>query len=383
MQIKDLVLKQIKGFWGEESDCEKGIPVIKTNNLSYEGSVDYTDINYREIDREKIKDNYLKKGDLLIEKSGGTKSHSVGYVSYFDGVDCKYVCNNFILCIRSDASKCVSKYLFYQIKYKYENGKFNNCFKQTTGIQNLKVEDYLSKQITYHDLQTQQKIVEELDCLSDIIEKKKQQLADLDNLVKSKFDEMFNNKDFPNKLLKDICIKITDGSHNPPQGINFSEYPMLSSQNINESILFDNVRYLTREDFERENKRTNVSSGDILITIVGTIGRSSIVNNEKITLQRSVAVLKPNKQINSFYLNEFIKSRNAQSQLYNKSHGASQKGVYLSDLKTLKVILPPLEMQNQFAELVENIEKSKNDIKQSIEETQNLMGERMQHYFGE
>ena len=210
MQIKDLVLKQLKGFWGEESDCENGIPVIKTNNLTYGGSIDYTDINYRYIDKEKVKENYLQKGDLLIEKSGGTKSHSVGYVSYFDGVNSKYVCNNFILCIRPDTKKCVPKYLFYQIKYKYENGKFNNCFKQTTGIQNLKVEDYLSKQIAYHDLPTQQKIVEELDCLGDIIEKKKKQLSDFDELIKSKFVEMFgdpliNDKKFKTKSLSIAC----------------------------------------------------------------------------------------------------------------------------------------------------------------------------------
>lgn len=272
------------------------------------------------------------------------------------------------------------KYLYHFFQYYIEKLR-----AQSIGgvIKYIKLNNLTDILFNLYDLQTQQKIVEELDCLSDVIEKKKQQLADLDNLVKSKFDEMFNNKDFPNKHLKDICTKITDGSHNPPQGINFSEYPMLSSQNINGGIFFDNVRYLTQEDFERENKRTNVQSGDILITIVGTIGRSAIINNEKITLQRSVAVLKPNEEINSYYLNELLKSSKTQVQLNNKAHGASQKGVYLADLKTLSIIVPQIELQNKFAEFVKHIDELKLELNQSIEETQNLFNERMQHYFGD
>ena len=63
---------------------------------------------------------------------------------------------------------------------------------------------------------------------------------------------MFENKGYPISELKNLCFKITDGSHNPPKGIEYSEYPMLSSQNINKEILFNDVRYLTQEDFEKE-----------------------------------------------------------------------------------------------------------------------------------
>ncbi len=83
--------------------------MIKTSNLTYEGYINYSDICKRNITEEQVKRNiteeqvngcYLKSGDLLIEKSGGAKTHSVGYVSYFEGEENKFVCNNFILALR-------------------------------------------------------------------------------------------------------------------------------------------------------------------------------------------------------------------------------------------------------------------------------------------
>ena len=74
--------------------------------------------------------------------------------------------------------------------------------------------------------------------------------------------------------LGDICFQITDGSHNPPAGIENSKHLMLSSKNINDDEITTTApRFLTDEQFDIENKRTNVLSGDLLMTIVGTVGR--------------------------------------------------------------------------------------------------------------
>lgn len=83
--------------------------------------------------------------------------------------------------------------------------------------------------------------------------------------------------------IKDVCLGITDGSHNPPQGVENSNYLMLSSKNIfDDEITFDSPRYLTQIDFEQENKRSKVKSGDVLLTIVGTVGRVALL---KLTLK--------------------------------------------------------------------------------------------------
>lgn len=78
--------------------------------------------------------------------------------------------------------------------------------------------------------------------------------------------------------LGDVCEKITDGSHAPPKGVAQSNYLMLSSKNVyDDFITYDDPRYLTEEQFQSENNRTKISEGDVLMTIVGTIGRVAVV----------------------------------------------------------------------------------------------------------
>lgn len=188
MKINDVIKKELKGLWGAEaSENSINTPVIKTNNMTYEGVINYSDITYRNIDPSKIRDNKLQKGDLLIEKSGGTKTHSVGYVNYFDGENNKYVCNNFILALRPDKDVINSKYLFYLMKFYYESGIFGDCYNKTTGIQNLKKDAYLGKEIKTRELDKQDEIVNVLDNITKAISVKRTKILSFDELIKSRF----------------------------------------------------------------------------------------------------------------------------------------------------------------------------------------------------
>ena len=131
--------------------------------------------------------------------------------------------------------------------------------------------------------------------------------------------------------IKDICTGVADGSHNPPQGISESKYLMLSSKNIFDSqITLDDPRYLSEEDLERDHKRTKIVAGDVLLTIVGTVGRAAVVGEDMpcFTLQRSVAVLHPKKEVcSSKYLMYALQSK--RSYIESRAKGVAQKGNYL------------------------------------------------------
>ena len=228
-------------------------------------------------------------------------------------------------------------------------------------------------------------ISDKLDKIQSILDLKEKQIDKLNELIKSQFVEMFENKNFEKKTLQDITIKITDGSHNPPNGIAENVgYMMLSSQNIiNDKINYENARYLSKEDFEKENARTDLKNGDVLLTIVGTVGRTAIISNEEnITLQRSVAVLKPIEEIKSEYLVGALKSDDVVRQLNKGTKGVAQKGIYLNDLKKLTISVPPIELQNKFAEFVKQIDKQKFEVQKSLEEIQKLQEDLMNKYFG-
>ena len=252
------------------------------------------------------------------------------------------------------------KYLYYLLNSKYkELNKFGtgSTFKAIT-------KDNLCNLKCTHipDIKEQIEVVKKLDNVSQIIEIKKEQLEQLNTIIKSQFVEMFGNEKYPKKTLSELTDKITDGSHNPPTGIAENQgYMMLSSQNIiNNSINYDNVRYLKKEDFEKENRRTDLQKGDVLLTIVGTVGRTAIMTEESnIVLQRSVAVIKPNKEINSAYLVGALNSESVINQLNKGAKGVAQKGIYLNDLKKIIIKVPPIELQNQFADIVKQIDKQK------------------------
>ena len=147
--------------------------------------------------------------------------------------------------------------------------------------------------------------------------------------------------------IKDICTSVTDGSHNPPQGIEKSEYMMLSSKNIfDDEITFDEPRFLSQKDFERENKRTKIAVGDVLLTIVGTVGRTAVVDEDMPTfaLQRSVAVLHPK---NDVCLPRFLMYalRGKRTYIENRAKGVAQKGIYLKEVSDIDIYIPDISNQ--------------------------------------
>ena len=157
------------------------------------------------------------------------------------------------------------------------------------------------------------------------------------------------------KKLGEVCKRITDGSHNPPQGVEKSCNYMLSSQNVQNGYLdMSSVRYLSDENFRIENQRTQAKKGDVLLTIVGTIGRTCVLDGTEgnITFQRSVAILKPSEEINSRFLMYFLLSQN--SKLNSTAQGAAQKGIYLKQLGNIEVQYPSFSEQQSIVDYLDS-----------------------------
>lgn len=154
--------------------------------------------------------------------------------------------------------------------------------------------------------------------------------------------------------LSSVTKYITDGSHNPPKGVPNSEYLMLSSKNVlDDNLHYDAPRYLSKEQFANEDKRTRIEPGDVLLTIVGTIGRCAVVPEgaPRITLQRSVAVIRSHSDaiVPRFLMYSFLART---EELNSLSRGVAQKGIYLETLRDLRVAIPPLPEQRRIVGLL-------------------------------
>lgn len=218
-------------------------------------------------------------------------------------------------------------------------------------------------------LPVQKKLAKILWAINDTKGAYEQLIQETDEFVKSQFIEMFgvaetNSKGLNQCNMEDICEGITDGSHTPPKGIDYSEYLMLSSKNIiNDCITVDEPRYLSEEQFESENKRTRIKAGDVLLTIVGTVGRTAVVPEEhpNMTLQRSVCVLHPKKDV---ILSKFLfyELKCMQGYINSLAQGAAQRGIYLGQVAKLQVVVPPIENQKRFVSFLKQSDKSKFEL---------------------
>ncbi|MBU0663399.1 MAG: restriction endonuclease subunit S [Proteobacteria bacterium] len=165
-------------------------------------------------------------------------------------------------------------------------------------------------------------------------------------------------------VLKEVVSKLVDGSHNPPSKKE-SGFPMLSARNIeNNQIVFDNFRFISEDDFEKEHARTRIEPGDVLLTIVGTIGRSAVVPTglKDFALQRSVAVLTPNGVLPKYLMYQ-LQAPFIQRHFIKNARGTAQKGVYLKTLGQTPIRVAPLEQQKR---IVAEIEKQFSRLDEAV-----------------
>lgn len=164
--------------------------------------------------------------------------------------------------------------------------------------------------------------------------------------------------------LGDLVSKLSDGSHNPPKKKETGRM-MLSARNIeNNKIVLDKYRFISVEDFEKEHKRTRVTPGDVLLTIVGTIGRAAVVPEgmDDFTFQRSVAVLTPSGLLPKYLMYQ-LQAPLTQRFFEENARGTAQKGVYLKTLATTPIRVAPMDQQER---IVAEIEKQFSRLDEAI-----------------
>ena len=269
-------------------------------------------------------------------------------------------------------------YLFYATQnYKFEGSG--------TSIPQLTVPMLKKYAFPLPELEEQKaiaKLFQKLDCL---ISLRKQQLAKLDELVKARFVEMFGDISNSRKVpMQDVCKIITDGTHQPPKFV-LSGIPFLFVSNIvTNEIHYDAEKFISEETYNELIKRTPIEVGDVLLSTVGSYGHPAVVKeNKPFCFQRHIAYLKPNNSVvNSEYLRCAILSTDLQRQIDESVKGIAQKTLNLSEIRKLRLPLPSLSLQNQFAAFVERIDQQKQTVQQSLEKLELMKKALMQKYFG-
>lgn len=263
---------------------------------------------------------------------------------------------------------------------------FNNTDRAVMGATLNKAKLNTIK-IPYFEVRVQDKIVNTLNKAKELIDKRKEQIEALDELVKSKFIEMFgdpylNPKGWEVNNYEEICNFITDGEHTTPKRCDEGIY-LLSARNVlNHSLQLDDVDFIDEDEYIRISKRIVPEENDILISCSGSVGRvCKVPKNFKFQMVRSVAILKLNENINATFMEWLIDSNYTQQQILKSINQSSQANLFQGKIKQLKAIVPPMELQNQFADFVKQIDKLKFEMEKSLKELEDNFNSLMQRAF--
>jgi len=387
--LREIVQKPITGEWGSEGDS---IKVLRTTNFTNEGRLDYSNVVLRNIDPKKVESKKLNRGDIIIEKSGGSPKQPVGRVVFFDeeGI---YLCNNFTAILRPNPEIVNSKYLLYILFCNHKFGFTSAYQNKTTGIINLQLPKYLEgTKIPLPPLPEQKKIAAILDEADSYRQKTKALLTKYDELTQSLFLDMFgdpvtNPKGWLKQKMKQFCeFENGDRSSNYPSGdeIKTEGKLFLSSGDIkNGRFIVKDSKFISSEKFN-SLKRGKCKTGDVLMTLRGNgTGKTAVFNcqYEEGFINAQMVILRPDSTCLSEYLVLQLICPPVFKRLINLNSGSAQPQLSASNVKDFEVFVPPLTLQNQFAERVEAIKTQKAQAQAELVKAEELFGSLLQGAF--
>lgn len=388
-KLIDITGKALAGEWGSDDETGNGILVIRTTNFTNEGVVDYNNVVTRTITKKHIEEKYLRKGDIIIEKSGGSDKQPVGRVIYFDGPDNTYLFNNFTGLLRvKNQEAWYPRYVFYSLFSNYRRGGTRPYENKTTGLHNLKMDDYVSRfEVEEIEIEKQIQVCKQLDRVCGVIRMRQQELQKFDELIKARFVEMFGNRSDPKEELIDLIINgagLSYGIVQPGDNGTGDMGVLRPVDMVDGRIAMASIKYIDRSIGDGF-KKTELTGDELLITVRGTTGITALTDErfKKMNVTRGIAVVRYDRnKINPVYLNAFLNADESQRYIKEHTRGATLQQINLSDLRVQKIIVPPMELQKQFAFFAEQVAKSKVAVQKALDETQLLFDSLMQQYFG-
>ena len=335
------------------------------------------------------KNNKLKlctEEDILIARYGASLGKILtGLSGAYNVAMMKAIPNKTVL---------TERYLYYYLNSPYFQQSILNVGNRAAQAGFNKT-DLTKLEINCRTINAQNRIVKILDENRQIIHLKKMQITKLDNLIKARFVEMFgdpisNKKSWKKRLLNDLVDKIGSGATPKGGKESYQDHGISFIRSMNVHDGYFNYKDLAYINSTQAKQLSNVivQSQDVFINITGaSVARSCIVPDDILParVNQHVSIIRCKSDvlnpifINNLFLNDSFKRILLSIGL---SGGATRQAITKKQLEMLKIMLPPLSLQNEFANFVQQVDKSKVAVQKSLDETQRLFDSLMQEYFG-
>ena len=367
-----------------EKYTESGIRIIRISNVQ-KGYIEDNAPAFYPLDSMGLEKYMLEENGLLISLTG-----NVGRVALLSKEFLPAALNQRVACLRLKTDRIKKSFLFHILNSEYFE---QQCVNSSKGVaqKNMSTEWLKEYSIPLYSIEKQVEISFILDTLQSIITHRRTQLEKLDELIKARFVEMFGdeNAQWRTVSMVDVCKKMRTGPFGSAlhhdEFVDSGVFVLGIDNAVENRFSYSRMRYITEEKYE-QLKRYTVFPGDVIITIMGTVGRSAVIpfDMPKAINTKHLACITPDYDLvdSDFLCNAFQIHPAIKHQLNNQIKGAIMDGLNLTIIKKLKIKLPPLELQKEFVAFYKQVDKSKVAVQKALDEAQLLFDSLMQEYFG-
>jgi type I restriction enzyme S subunit len=248
--------------------------------------------------------------------------------------------------------------------------------------------EFLSTKIYVPPLEEQRRIAAILDKADGVRRKRKEAIRLTEELLRSTFLEMFgdpvtNPKGWEICELQNVCNRVTDGTHQPPNWADGGIPFLFVSNIVNGEIDFKVSKHITEESWFELTSRCPIEINDILYTTVGSYGNAALVRTKnRFCFQRHIAHIKPDsRSIEPEFLLGMMQSDWIRQQADKQARGVAQKTLNLRELKKFTIFTPPIEEQKKYVKLRQGVEKQLSYYRSALEQSENLFNSLLQRAF--
>ena len=349
---------------------EEGVRIIRIANVQKGYIEDNTPV-FCQYDNLELEKYMLMENDLLISLTG-----NVGRVALLTKEFLPAALNQRVACLRLKNKEVLKKYLFYCLS---ANGFEEKCIRSAKGVaqKNMSTEWLKKYKIPLYSSNEQIQIVRSLDFISRTINNRKKQLQKLDELIQARFVEMFGDINVNplgwDTYSLDECFEIASSkrilkSEWKTEGIPFLRVrdvvQLVTTGKIDNDFFVSEEFYATLKDSDGIPKQ-----GDVLVSATSTLGKCYIVESGERFYFKDADVLRfrSKKNINPVFFVEQMKTQYIEKQIARTLGVTTVAHFTIKAAKTINMRLPPIELQNQFADFVNQVNKSKLVIKNLLQ----------------
>ena len=360
--LGELLLDTFSGEWGTE-EGESLTPVLRTSNFNEDGSLDYSTPAMRCIPERKVAKKRMVRGDIILEKSGGTPKRPVGIMAFYDS-DELALCSNFNQVLRFDEDRILPRFAFHQLRWLKDKNAFDRFTRKTTRLQNLQMKKLIELKLRVPQIEAQTMIADTLDKIVDNQRTLQREIIDLNSLVKSRFIEMFGDPCDPGSSsaksrIDSFCeLRIGPfGSALHKEDYITGGHPLVNPSHIIGGAIRPDENLTIDDDKYESLAAYHLLPGDVVLGRRGEIGRCAVVKTDGLICGTGSMIIRPGQKVRSDYLRRVVSFPSFSHALEANAVSVTMKNLNAKIVGSAEVFLPDLKDQDAFITLFSQIDK--------------------------